>query len=105
MTVEVRAIENIGPTVNARGTVEPVIDIIKDAITARIARTKNLLMQTAVQIAQMTHATHPRSSASDDCTRDAGVIRAHMIAALLKSNVGEAEEENNPLLATLIFNF
>ena len=105
ITVEVRAIENIGPTVSARGTVEPEMDIMNDAITARIARTKNLFMHIAVQIAQIMHAIQAISWVSGDCKNDAGVIKAQMIAALLRSSVGEAVEENNPLLATLIFNF
>ena len=105
MIVEIRAIENIGPTVSASGTVEPVTDMTNDDRRARIAMTKNLFMQIEAQIAQMMQMIQPISSADVDCKNAAGVMSEQITAALLKSIAGEAGDEKNPLLATLIFNF
>ena len=105
ITVEVRAIENIGPTAIASETVEPVSDITNDAITARIARIKNLFMQIAVQNAQIMQIIRLTSSADADCKSVADVMSEQMTAAPPIRIDGEAGEEKNPLLATLIFSF
>ena len=105
ITVEVRAIENIGPMAVASVIVEPVSDITNDANTASTARTKNLFMQIAVQIAQMMQTSQPKSSATGDCKKIAGAISEHRTAAPPITIDGEAGEEKNPLLATLIFIF
>ena len=105
INVDMSAIENIGPIINASDAVDPVKDITNDANNARAAKARNLFTHIAAQNAHIAQTIQPISSEICEPISIAGVISEQITAAMLRYKVGEVLDENNPPLATLIFNF